>query len=383
MAGTATPDEEEALKALVDDANDEELLPVLENMAANTAPEPSRPEIYWQQLWMGLIEKAREPVKPLPVRTVRLVWLLRRLVAAAVVIGLLVTAGWWWFGRRPLIAPARIVRMAAAQDVAAPTTARATITLANGKRIDLDSAGNGMLATQGGSRVVKLANGQVAYQADPKDAGALLYNTLSNPRGSRVVALTLSDGTRVWLNAASSLSYPTVFEGGERKVAVTGEAYFEVASDPARPFRVTKGSTQIEVLGTHFNVNAYDDEEEIRVTLLEGGVKVSLGSASAVLRRGEQARVGTGVLVSKNADLEAVMAWKNGLFAFHDADLPTVMRQLARWYDVRVVYAGATPKMVFNGEIGKILTLDQVLHVLTTSRVHYTIDKNRILTIER
>jgi ferric-dicitrate binding protein FerR (iron transport regulator) len=162
-------------------------------------------------------------------------------------------------------------------------------------------------------------------------------------------------------------------------VEITGEAYFEVMHDARKPFMVTRGTTRIEVLGTHFNVNAYDDEQNIKVTLLEGQVKVQEKQSAVILQPGEQAIAPNGNVIQRlskhgNIDIDAVMAWKNGLFAFNDADVPTIMRQLARWYDVDVRYEGAIPARTINGKIGQSLSLDQVLRVLTKLRIHYTID---------
>jgi transmembrane sensor len=194
----------------------------------------------------------------------------RYIVAAAVL--LMIVAGvylLWSSGGKPPVGPAvALVK----HDVAAPSKAHAVITLANGQQIAVDSAGNGMLARQGKVKVVKLADGQLAYTGQDRE---VYYNTLSNPRGSRAITLILPDGTKVWINAASSLRYPTAFTGSERKVEVTGEAYFEVQKNLSQPFKVSiPGKEAVEVLGTSFNVNAYPDEPEIRTTLLEGSIKV-------------------------------------------------------------------------------------------------------------
>jgi transmembrane sensor len=320
-----------------------------------------------------------------------------RYAVAAVLIGLL---GWGIVllvqresASKRLEAPASALVL----DVAAPVANRARITLANGQQLYLDSAGKGHLAQQAGAQVVKLDNGQVAYLVGLPNQNALLYNTLTNPRGSRVVTLTLSDGTKVWLNAESSIRYPAVFVGNNREVSMTGEAYFEVAKDAARPFLVSVAEQErITVLGTHFDINAYDDETFVRSTLLEGSVSVGAllsgpAARGLVLRPGEQAvlarnraagsGVSGGLRLGTDVDTAAVMAWKNGRFAYKHADLPTVMRQLARWYDVEVSYEGTIPDQHFSGGIGSELSLNQVLKVLTNSRVRYRIEGGNKLVI--
>ena len=334
--------------------------------------------------------------------------LLVRWMAAAVIIVLLGT-GAWWITRSRLASVPPIARTTKPADIAAPVRSRATLTLAGGRQVALDSISNGQLAIQGQTTIQKLKNGQIAYI--PSSAGlqgvgvVQLYNTLSNPRGSQVVTLTLSDGTKVWLNAESSIRYPAVFMGGDRAVEMTGEAYFEVATNASQPFKVTvKGQEEVDVLGTSFNINAYDDEKMVKTTLLTGSVRVAAttivpsvvgvntnnGKPSVVLKPGEQAELSIGVnmgnsggklTVDDHANVEDAVAWKNGRFAFDRADLPTVMRQLARWYNVDVSYEGAVPQRQFSGRIGKSLTLDQVLKGLTKARVHYTIESGNRLVI--
>lgn len=268
-----------------------------------------------------------------------------------------------------------------AKDVEAPKGTKAMITLANGEKVLLDSLTSGTLATQGNVNVRKTVDGQIIYDGSSAEAA---FNTLFNPRGSNVVPLTLSDGTKVWLNSESSIHYPVAFIGNERKVEITGEAYFEVAKNARMPFRVKiNEATEVEVLGTHFNVNAYTDEASINTTLLEGSVRVTANKKVQLLSPGQQAQVNANTInLITNADVEQAVAWKDGLFAFTDADLPTVMRQLARWYNIEVKYEGAIPDKEFNGKIGKTLTLNQVLRVLTKTHVNYRIENgNKIIII--
>jgi len=298
--------------------------------------------------------------------------------AAAVAI-LLIGSGAYWISNRKNEKPT--IAAVSKVDLSPPTAIRATITLANGQKVFLDSAGGGTLAVQGTVRVIKKANGQIVYNgsASPASGSHTVYNTLTNPRGSKAVSLTLSDGTSVWLNSESSLTYPAEFIGNERNVSITGEAYFEVTKKPAMPFTVTKGETTITVLGTHFDVNAYADEKNLKVTLLEGSVKVKQGNASGLLRPGQQAQVGEDLKVVNNVDLDEVMAWKNDKFLFGEkTDITTIMRQLARWYDVDVEYQG-TVSQHFWGSISRNVNASRVFEMLeTTGGAHFRIEGKKV-----
>lgn len=297
-----------------------------------------------------------------------------RRIAAAAAILVLATSTWFWlhYGARSPQPP-----VAATHDIPAPTGNRATILLGSGQKIILDSAATGQIATQGLTQITKGQDGSLAYtpgRTPTTGAAPIIYNTLYNPRGSKPINITMSDGTRAWLNTESSLRYPVAFTGKERGVEITGEAYFEVAPNASQPFIVKTSGSSTEVLGTRFNINAYPDEAATSITLLQGRIRVQKENSSVILRPGEQARiVSTRLETLKNIDLESVMAWKNGLFAFTNADLPAVMRQLGRWYDVNVEYQGIPEKRVFSGEIGKNLSLSQVLGGLARTRVHYEI----------
>ena len=262
------------------------------------------------------------------------------------------------------------------KDVQAPSTTKATITLANGKIIYLDSINNGTISIENNVTVIKTADGKIIYSGN---ANEVVYNTLHNPRGSKVIDMQLSDGSHVWLNAGSSVTYPVAFVGNERKVSITGEAYLDVTHNPAMPFKLKKGEMEVTVLGTKFNVNAYDDEADIKVTLLEGSVKVSNGPANGILKPGQQAQVGRDIKIVSNVDLEEVMAWKNGKFQFGEkADIGMIMRQIARWYDVDVEYKGTFTKH-FGGSISREVNVSQVLKVLqTTGNVNYKVEGRKV-----
>jgi ferric-dicitrate binding protein FerR (iron transport regulator) len=253
-----------------------------------------------------------------------------------------------------------------------PGTQKAMLTLADGTVVTLDSVVNGKIAQQGATQVLKLANGQIRYQAadaaDEKDN--IAYNVMSTPMGGQY-QLTLPDGSNVWLNAGSSITYPTAFRGHTRKVKITGEVYFEVAKDKNKTFCVTAGDQEIEVLGTHFNINAYSDEDHIKTSLLEGAVKVN----KVLLHPGQAFTKGK--IEPTNVDQD--VAWKNGVFNFNNQSLAQVMRQLARWYDLEIVYPQGIPQKEYGGEIGRNLTLDQLLKGLENSGIHFQLQGRRLL----
>lgn len=261
---------------------------------------------------------------------------------------------------------------------------KAMLTLGDGTVIELDSAANGVLTTQGRVRVVKLANGQLSYELEGSAEGVVLYNTMRTPRGGEY-RLTLPDGTTVWLNAASAITYPTTFTGAVRDVKISGEAYFEVAKDAERPFIVEAGTMKVEVLGTHFNINAYAGEPVIKTTLLEGAVKVLSDGREDMLQPGQQARLGRdgGMKVVDDVDLDEVIAWKNGYFLFMDADMPAVMRQLENWYDVTVSYEeGFVPRRSFGGGIQRSLPLSKVLTILEENNVKFRVEGKNITVLK-
>lgn len=266
-------------------------------------------------------------------------------------------------------------------DVKAPEKNRAMITLENGKTIYLDRANNGQLAAMGAVKLEKLANGQIRYTGKAAD---LAYHTLTNPRGSQPIDMTLSDGSRVWLNAGSSITYPIAFVAEQhRKVQMTGEAYFEVTHDVARPFYVSHNGMDIQVLGTHFNVNAYDNESAYKVTLLEGSVKVQKAQEQLLLQPGQQALVNQRLALERNADLEQVMAWKNGTTYFTNADLGVVLRELERWYDIETEVKGNLGNKRFYLDAPRSASLQDVLQsILDDNRLRYTYDAGkRMLTV--
>lgn len=261
----------------------------------------------------------------------------------------------------------------------APGGNKAMLTLADGSQVILDKLQNGKIAQQGNVNILKLNPGLLAYDKSSKNAGEILYNTLSTPRGGQY-EISLPDGSKAWLNASSSLRFPTSFSGKERTVELTGEAYFEIAKNKAMPFAVKVNDLTVEVLGTHFNVMAYANERAVKTTLLEGRVKVTKEENSSFLQVGQQAAVlqGQKMINVINADTEESVAWKNNLFWFHNADIKTVMHQIERWYDVDVFYEGDVLQK-FNGSIPMNLGAIKVFRILEeTGGVHFKIDGRRI-----
>jgi ferric-dicitrate binding protein FerR (iron transport regulator) len=311
---------------------------------------------------------------------------------AAAALVLLIAGGWYYSahkgpdGSPAISAASKTTGPAPGQDIL-PGSDKATLTLGDGSSIVLDSAKTGSLALQGNSQVLKKGDGQLQYTPNSVAASAVSYNVLSTPRGGQY-KLTLQDGTGVWLNAGSSIRYPTAFEGKERRVEITGEAYFEIAKNAAMPFRVmVDGSAQnedgleIEVLGTQFNVNAYKDEPGMKTTLVEGSVRLVKGRSSSMLRPYQQALVSPdgGLKTMPLADVEQIIAWKNGAFEFDDADISTVMRQISRWYDVEVVYEGKAPTDHFSGRFSRRTSLAGVLKILNISGIQLIAENKKII----
>ncbi|HWK04677.1 MAG TPA: FecR domain-containing protein [Puia sp.] len=350
------------------------------------------------QIWEKLLKqknsgKTSEEISKERFKRPAIIWLYRAASVAALLI-LVSLAGYFFYRQLPggHKQTAGISGAGSLPNVA-PGKQGAILTLANGKQLTLDSLGNGPIVLQQGLNA-SLKNGQLSYEV-AKDVSAKSgpvdgtgYNTLYTPRGRQFQVL-LPDGTKVWLNAASSIRYPTAFTGTERKVEIRGEAYFEVAANAHLPFIVQMNERmEIRVLGTHFNVSAYPDETEMHTTLLEGSVRVSAYGHSSLLLPGQQAGVNTadgkatGIQVS-NANTEQAVAWKEGLFNFQGKRFEEVMRQLSRWYDIDVVYENGIPDMEFEGELGRDINLSKVLFFLGKVDVHYRLEEGHRLVISR
>jgi len=262
-----------------------------------------------------------------------------------------------------------------------PGGEKATLTLADGSTIVLDEAQNGTIAQQGNSKIIKL-DGKLSYDPTNKNSREIVYNTISTPKGGQY-QLELPDGSKVWLNATSSIHFPTSFTGTTRRIEITGEAYFEIAKNPNMPFIVTVNNSEVQVLGTHFNINAYNDEDNVKTTLLEGSVRFVNDDNINILKPGQQAQLtkdGMTKVVS-NVDVDEVVAWKNGMFDFENAGIETVMRQLSRWYDVEIEYKGETDDL-FIAEMPRNIKLSDALKALElTGKVKFDIQGKKIIVM--
>ncbi len=268
------------------------------------------------------------------------------------------------------------------EGIVKPGSNKATLTLSNGTVINLDEADNGVISKQGNVTVGKTGDGKLVYQVKSAAGQPLVYNTVSTPKGG-TYQVVLPDGTHVWLNAASTLRFPSVFSGAERKVELTGEAYFEVTKNKKKPFRVSANNMGIEVLGTHFNVNAYDDEEQIKTTLLEGAVRLSSGNNHRLLKPGQQARLGkTSRFSIAEVNVEEAIAWKKGYFIFDNENIESIMRKVSRWYDVDVSYQGKVDQGRYGGTVSRFDSVEGVLKSLElTGSVHFRMEGRRIIVM--
>lgn len=268
----------------------------------------------------------------------------------------------------------------AAQDVA-PGGNKAILTLADGTKVSLTDAKKGEIADQAGVVLEKGEEGQIVYAvpAHEKTLKSIEFNTIETPRGGQF-QIHLPDGSKIWLNAASSLKYPVCFEGAkERKVELKGEAYFEIAKDKTKPFIVESQSQSVKVLGTHFNINAYTDEASVKTTLLEGSIQVSSGLVTQQIRPGQQAILTNQHFNIISVDAQEATAWKKGNFEFDNADIQAVMRQLSRWYDIQVIYIGEIPKLHYSGCLPRNSNISVVLNMLKeTGKINFKLDKKTI-----
>jgi transmembrane sensor len=267
-----------------------------------------------------------------------------------------------------------------------PGVNKAVLTLANGHKIMLTDSTNGEIAMQAGIKINKTAKGQIIYELSiGTTTGNPVpeYNTIEAPTGGQWEVI-LPDKSKVWLNARSSLTYPTYFAGNERKVKLNGEAYFEIAHNKKMPFRVMSKTQTVEVLGTHFDIMAYEDEQVMKTTLLEGSVKISDGGRARILVPGEQAQVSNADLkVTSDVDLEDMVSWKNGYFKFNES-LESIMRKVARWYDVEISYAGnIDPSQRFGGKISRNKNLSSALKIMElTGNVHFKVEGRRVTVMQ-
>jgi transmembrane sensor len=312
-------------------------------------------------------------------------------LAAAVVVGVLAVAGYAILQNKDTVGGKGEMITAKANEDVLPGGDRAVLILENGSRVLLDSTVKGKLAEQSGSIITKEENGSIVYNVDKKARAEVTFNTLITPRGGQY-RLVLPDGSKVWLNAASSIRYPVFFVGTERRVEITGEAYFEVEKNAAMPFKVHFGDATVEVLGTHFNINTYGDEQAFNTTLLEGSIRISSSPAvsvspalqSVVLKPGQQATLNRSnrINVNNDVDMDQVMAWKDGYFNFDNADLRTIMKYISRWYDRDIVYE-TNDDHHFSFKLPRNVPVSKLLSILErTGAVKFSINDKEIRVIK-
>lgn len=307
----------------------------------------------------------------------------QRILAAASIIFIL-SAGVLFYKHRNLDQLVITEKKEVKQSDIDPAENKAVLTLADGSKILLDDSERGLVANESGIKIKKLSDGTITYEAPASqnsNNNHVTYNKIETPKGGKY-RIILPDGSKVWLNAASALKFPTAFNGKERNVELEGEAYFEVSKNKLLPFRVHTKDMNVFVTGTQFNVMAYNDEQFSATTLIEGSVDVKNSSEQLSLVPGEQAvhKAGTS-LRKKEVDVEQFIAWKNGLFQFNNSDIQSVMRQIGRWYDVSVEYRGKIPQTNFGGFISRDSKLSQVIKMLELSGVKFSVQEKKIIVL--
>lgn len=316
------------------------------------------------------------PVIPLEAGSSRVNW---RHVAAAILILALGAASYFVFrGNKPSKELVTTPKELPGNDVEAGTH-KAILTLANGTQIELDDKTKGQLVLPGMGSVTN-NDGMLVYDNTSVETKEMVYNTLSSARGQSY-SLVLSDGSKLWLNAASSVRFPVVFSGKERKVDITGEVFFEVAKDARKPFKVKVKDMEIEVLGTRFDINAYPDELTVNTTLIEGAVKVSANNSEIRLSPGQQSQLlsNGNLQVVKNVNIDEIVAWKDGYFHFENADLHSILRQFSRWYDIEVIYEGELKNRKFLAIVSRNSSLASVLKMLNANNVQFRIEGKKLI----
>ncbi len=372
MNDTATPEQLEELASLINASNSESLSPILKNAWESFNSEASMKEEKAEAILQYILSNQQKQHTPKIVPIYKRIWVQ---FAVAAMLLLMVGAGYYFFLNKPA---STVEANKTPQDIL-PGSNKATLTLSDGKQVALDDVAKGKVADEDGALIDKSGNGELVYLPKAKTE-KVTYNTLTTPNGGQH-HLTLADGTQVWLNAGSSITFPTAFVEKERVVSITGEAYFEVTKNPQQPFKVKVRQQEVQVLGTHFNINAYTNEQQLKTTLLEGAVRVNVNKMMVMLKPGQQSQLTeTGsIKVENSIDIEEVMAWKNGLFKLKSADIPSVLRQIARWYDVEIVYEGEMPKGHISGTVPRTMTLSKVLDALQLSGVKLEVDGRRVI----
>ncbi len=361
----ATEEEEAELMALIrQQGNDVYWEELIEKILSGAVTDPEYNPVDWQAMIGHILAQRQRKIRALPARK----WA----AAAILLLALAATAYLVWKPPAPNITASQ-----PAHDLA-PGSEGAILTLSDGRKIVLDSLGNGVVTTDGATRL-RVQKGVLLYNAGQQPADAPVYNTINTPAG-REYTVQLPDGSVVRLNAASSLRYPTAFTGTERSVTVTGEAYFEVQHNPRQPFTALVNGMEVTVLGTKFNIKAYDADSPVKTTLAEGKVTVNADGQTTVLQPGQQAAWLQGrPITTLQADMEEDLGWVNGYFVFRNADIATIMNEVARWYNVDVVYKNR-PRQLFMADIPRNVTAASFFKILeATGWVRFTIEGNKVI----
>jgi len=386
-----SPDEErEFMELLAEPGNEQAIQKLLKKFIENTGSDIQMPKQVANSVLQNILQHDKAKVVPIENKK-PVVRLWKRIAVAASVILFISGVSYWIVVRdnklKENVIASTVATSAKPSDIL-PGGNHAVLTMADGSTIVLDQVRNGKI--RHGNATINKQAGLLVYDGSaPLKAGVpVTYNTLSTPRGGQY-QVVLPDGSKVWLNASSSLHFPTAFVGNTREVELTGEAYFEVAHissfgggrEEAKPFQVKVNDMRVEVLGTHFNVNAYQDENAIRTSLLEGSVKITKGAVSDLLKPGQQGVIkkNENKIEIKKADMDEVIAWKNGLFQFDGANITTIMREIGRWYNVDIIYAGKVPVRSFEGKISRDAQLSDVLKILALSNVKFSVEGKKII----
>lgn len=371
-AGQATAaEEEELMRHIRSGRHDEEIETAMKrNWLQPTGAKPLFDAVRSEKMLGSILTSGKER-RHWDVR----IWI--RYAAAAAV--LIIVAG-LWVVRKDIFDKPTALEKAKNQDIA-PGGNKALLTLSDGKGIELDKVGSGLVARQGNTEITKREDGLVVYNSRSTKAATAGFNKVSTPRGGQY-KVQLPDGSKVWLNASSSIRFPSVFPASERRVEITGEAYFEVTKDKSKPFTVSFDGSEVQVLGTSFNVMAYADERVSKTTLVEGSVSIRNKGEHALLRPGQQAALMPGGRIETAfKPVDEAVAWKEGMFYFKNAGVKDVMRQLSRWYDVEVTYRGEVPVRRFTGRVSRNVNLSEIIGMLRYAGVNCSLG-NGTITIE-
>ena len=324
------------------------------------------------------------PDTDLPVRQTFKAWYQ---ISVAASILLMLSIGLYFYANRAGMQPIEAAKpkLVSEQPVIVPGGDKAILTLSDGSKIILQDAKKGVLANQAGVSVQKTSDGELLYSfaknntpTPRKSSNEIIYNKIETPKGGKY-QINLPDGSKVWLNSSSTLRYPALFSGNTREVELNGEAFFDVAKDNTKPFKVIAKDQIVEVLGTQFNINSYSDEGTFKTTLIEGSVKIIYKDEVVLLSPGQQFQPNSRSAKVLEADTEEVIAWKNGYFLFKNEDIQSIMRKVSRWYNVEVTYSGEIPQVGFGGNISRSKDISEVLNVLQlTNAVHFKVEGRRI-----